>query len=148
CRRQNERPVLSFILPSAFLRLQAKLSSAEEPTDQTAAAVLLRRWCLLLGLSRCGLLLGCAASPCDRHAAAHRGVLELALQTVDLALQRSAAFEPFQFVTNLALQTLQVVARARHLGPLAGHADFHLAHLPHERLFVVLQLAPLALQLF
>src|SRR5262249_33297600 len=121
------------------------LAAAEESAEQ--AALLLgrglgerRRRRLRLRLRRRRRLVPARRV---RHAASRRRVVQFALQPVDLALQGAAALESFEFVADLALDALEVVALAGHLGPLAGHANLHLAHLFHQRLLVLLQLAAL-----
>ena len=71
----------------------------------------------------------------------------LLLRPSILVCQRPAPLQPLQLVTDLALQPLHVVALPGHLRPLLGHAHFHVAHLLHQRLLVLLQLAPFPLQL-
>src|SRR5262245_53966574 len=70
--------------------------------------------------------------------------LAAALERCQPVLDRGiAAFQQVQLVTNVGLQPLVLNSLASQFGPVLGHAHLHIAHLLHERLFVVAQLLAL-----
>ena len=68
------------------------------------------------------------------------------LQRLQAIAQRGVPVGEFQFMENLAMETLQLIALPCQLGPLARHLDLHFSHLRHQRLLVLLELKALLLE--
>src|SRR5207247_11085661 len=83
----------------------------------------------------------------DRRALHRRGartrdrILVAALELGQPLLYRAvAALHLLHFLLELGVDALELGSLAGQLGPVLRHADFHLAHLLHHRVFVFLQL--------
>ena len=119
-------------------------STAEKPAHETVFA---QRRLLSRGRRGGGPWADCADGAVG-GAAAIGGVLQFGLQHIHFALHRAVLFQAFEFVANFTLKALQIVALAGHLGTFFGHADFHLAHLLHQALFILLELTAFAFEFF
>ena len=71
----------------------------------------------------------------------------LALQRRQALTQGGIAGRQLHFVAELGVQTLHFRPMAGQLGTFLRHRHFHVTHLLHKRLFVILELLALSFQL-